>query len=35
MNELDVKLPKNCLNTLVKNSKSQGSDSIKTILLEI
>lgn len=31
MNEIDVKLPKNCLNTLVKNSKSQGSESIKEL----
>lgn len=31
MNELNIKLPKNCLNTLVKNSTSQGSDAIKEL----
>ena len=32
MNELDVKLPKNCLNTLLKNSKFiKCSDSIKEL----
>jgi len=31
MNELDIKLPKNCLNTLIKNSTSQGNESIKEL----
>lgn len=33
MNELDIKLPKNCLKTLVKYSKSQGADSIKELYI--